>query len=136
VRLRQLPITAQQFATRYGIRFAEAGPALQAWPQIDDIPLYLQAPAADQPLDLYLRGEEPDPQTALLRVLHRLAIERETLPWQHPQLGPARWVLYRVDSNGNEAEMQRFLERTAAEALADHYQRKGHKQCYLIRAAD
>jgi len=48
---------------------------------------------------------------------------------------PPRWVLYRIDDNGNEVEMRRFAERAEAEALMREYERRGHKQAYLVRAA-
>lgn len=44
-----------------------------------------------------------------------------------------RWVLYRIDDNGNEVEMRRFAERNAAEALMREYEARGHKQAYLVR---
>lgn len=47
--------------------------------------------------------------------------------------GGGRWLLYRIDDNGNEVEMRRFAERAAAEALMHEYERRGHKQAYLVR---
>ncbi|MFC0708492.1 hypothetical protein [Azorhizophilus paspali] len=44
-----------------------------------------------------------------------------------------RWLLYRIDDNGNEVEMRRFAERAEAEALMREYERRGHKQAYLVR---
>ena len=44
-----------------------------------------------------------------------------------------RWVLYRIDDNGNELEMRRFASRAAAEALMREYEARGHKQAYLVR---
>jgi hypothetical protein len=51
----------------------------------------------------------------------------------HAPPGTGRWVLYRIDDNGNEVEMRRFAERAAAEALMREYERRGHKQAYLVR---
>ncbi|MEE4463156.1 hypothetical protein V2S84_13795 [Azotobacter chroococcum] len=51
----------------------------------------------------------------------------------HAAPGSGRWVLYRIDDNGNEVEMRRFAERAAAEALMREYERRGHKQAYLVR---
>lgn len=51
----------------------------------------------------------------------------------HAVPGTGRWVLYRIDDNGNEVEMRRFAERAAAEALMRDYERRGHKQAYLVR---
>lgn len=44
-----------------------------------------------------------------------------------------RWVLYRIDDNGNEVEMRRFATRDAAEATMRAYEARGHKQAYLVR---
>lgn len=43
------------------------------------------------------------------------------------------WVLYRIDDNGNEVEMQRFHDRASAERWMEAYQRRGHKQTYLVK---
>jgi len=52
----------------------------------------------------------------------------------HDEPDPSRWVLYRIDDNGNEVEMRRFAGRAEAEALMREYERRGHKQAYLVRA--
>lgn len=56
--------------------------------------------------------------------------ERATTPGS---TAPDRWVLYRIDDNGNEVEMRRFAERDEAEALMREYEQRGHKQAYLVR---
>ena len=44
-----------------------------------------------------------------------------------------RWVLYRIDDNGNEVEMRRFASRQEAEAAMRAFEARGHKQAYLVR---
>lgn len=44
-----------------------------------------------------------------------------------------RWVLYRIDDNGNEVVMRRFAERSDAEAVMRAFEAHGHKQAYLVR---
>ncbi|MCZ4128699.1 hypothetical protein [Stutzerimonas balearica] len=44
------------------------------------------------------------------------------------------WLLYRIDDNGNEIEMARFAERSSAERAMHDYERRGHKQVYLVRS--
>ncbi|WPP43925.1 hypothetical protein [Pseudomonas sp. AN-1] len=44
-----------------------------------------------------------------------------------------RWLLYRIDDNGNEVAMRRFATRDAAEAAMREYEARGHKQAYLVR---
>ena len=46
---------------------------------------------------------------------------------------PGRWVLYRIDDNGNEVAMRSFAERSEAEAAMREYEARGHKQAYLVR---
>ncbi|MGR8935523.1 MAG: UDP-3-O-(3-hydroxymyristoyl)glucosamine N-acyltransferase [Gammaproteobacteria bacterium] len=46
------------------------------------------------------------------------------------------YVVYRVDDNGNEIEMERFHSEATAKEYADKYQAKGHKQVYLVKKAD
>jgi len=53
----------------------------------------------------------------------------------HPRAPRPAWILYRIDDNGNEVQMQRFADRASAERLMDDYQRRGHKQTYLVREA-
>ncbi len=45
----------------------------------------------------------------------------------------SRWLLYRIDDNGNEMAMRRFARREEAEAAMRDYQARGHKQTYLLR---
>ena len=45
-----------------------------------------------------------------------------------------RWLLYRIDDNGNEVAMRRFASRAAAEAAMRAFEARGHKQAYLVRA--
>lgn len=44
-----------------------------------------------------------------------------------------RWLLYRIDDNGNEVEMRRFATRNEAEAAMRTFEARGHKQAYLVR---
>ena len=44
-----------------------------------------------------------------------------------------RWLLYRIDDNGNEVAMRRFATRDDAEAAMRDYEARGHKQAYLVR---
>lgn len=50
-----------------------------------------------------------------------------------PAAQAPHWLLYRIDDNGNEIEMARFAERSAAERAMRDYERRGHKQAYLVR---
>ncbi|SDR69723.1 hypothetical protein [Pseudomonas oryzae] len=43
-----------------------------------------------------------------------------------------RWLLYRIDDNGNEVAMRRFARREDAEAAMHLYEARGHKQAYVV----
>ena len=45
------------------------------------------------------------------------------------------WRLQRQDDNGNRYEMARFETREEAEAAAERYQARGHKQLYYVERA-
>ena len=47
---------------------------------------------------------------------------------------PPRWLLYRIDDNGNEGAMRRLASRAQAEAAMRAFEARGHKQAYLVRA--
>ncbi|EIK53474.1 hypothetical protein YO5_11660 [Stutzerimonas stutzeri TS44] len=49
-----------------------------------------------------------------------------------PEPAPC-WALYRIDDNGNEVEMHRFSDYRVAEQAMHDYERRGHKQAYLLR---
>ena len=44
-----------------------------------------------------------------------------------------RWLLYRIDDNGNEVERRRVATRDEAEAAMCAFEGHGHKQAYLVR---
>ena len=48
---------------------------------------------------------------------------------------PGPWLLLRQDDNGNRYEMARFGTREEAEAAAERYQARGHKQLYYVERA-
>lgn len=44
----------------------------------------------------------------------------------------AVWRVMRTDDNGNEFEVTRVRTQEGAAAIADAYERRGHKQLYWI----
>ncbi|UOF15040.1 hypothetical protein IEQ11_25590 [Lysobacter capsici] len=65
--------------------------------------------------------------------LAHLCLDQSELLAIQPELGPARWWLWRVDDHGNEFEMARFQSRGYAEWVRTKYAAKGHKQLYYVR---
>ncbi|GAA1662440.1 hypothetical protein GCM10009765_09870 [Fodinicola feengrottensis] len=47
-----------------------------------------------------------------------------------------RWVLWRVDDNGNQVEVARYDTKEAAQARIDEFERHRHKQHYWVEPAD
>jgi hypothetical protein len=43
-----------------------------------------------------------------------------------------RFVLWRMDDNGNEFVVARYERREDAEAARDRYEARGHKQMYWV----
>ncbi len=73
---------------------------------------------------------EANSQIAFERLVQVLKLE--SVDWLNETLGPANWVLSRVDDNGNEIEMQRFLEESSAKYVQGRYEKLGHKQAYYV----
>ena len=96
---------------------------------------YPDGPAQAQLVHVRVQGNEPAPQEVVRVVGNAFGIADPDLAWQSPLLASSRWVLYRVDDNGNEVEMDRFLVRCIADNVAARLQAKGHKQTYLVREA-
>jgi hypothetical protein len=80
-----------------------------------------------------MHATEPDPNKLLDNICAALHLSRRDLKWTHEFDDSPKYVVYRVDDNGNEFEMERFHEKPAAEWFAKRYQEKGHKQIYLVR---
>ena len=83
-------------------------------------------------LTVMVRSTEPDSEHALTLLLKALKIERSTLPWEQESLGKCSWLLSRLDDNGNEVEMFRFLNEDSARINQKKYAAKGHKQSYFV----
>ena len=74
---------------------------------------------------------ESDSLIAYERLVKTLNLK--DIEWHHEDLGPASWILSRLDDNGNEIEMGRYLEDSSAEFIRRKYEKKGHKQTYYVR---
>ncbi|MCA9646960.1 MAG: SPOR domain-containing protein [Polyangiaceae bacterium] len=45
------------------------------------------------------------------------------------------WVVMRQDDNGNRFELERYATEAEAQAVADSFERRGHKQLYFVTQA-
>jgi len=84
-------------------------------------------------INVAVRSIEEDSRIALERLLEATNLKIEELDWVNEEIGPAKWILSRLDDNGNEFEMQRFLNEISAEGIRRKYESKGHKQSYSVR---
>ncbi len=82
-----------------------------------------------------MSGGQQEPRALLEELLDTLAVSEAGLPWVSPSVDEPPWVLYRVDDNGNEFEMCKFLDRGIAEYVQRTYETTSHKQTYGIRRA-
>lgn len=137
-----LPLYPDNMAKRHGILFFEyndAGLGLcrAAFIKINEIKYFLHAhpegPAKAKYLKVSVRSFEPDSEKALIILLDVLELKRPELIWKNQDLGPAGWILSRLDDNGNEFEMRRFLEERTANYVRQEFENKGHKQTYFVR---
>jgi hypothetical protein len=76
-----------------------------------------------------------DPGDSCSILCKTFEISSDQLLWRRKDLCSAKWLLVRIDDNGNEFEMYRFMEKISAELAMKKYDSKGHKQKYLIKEA-
>jgi hypothetical protein len=105
--------------------------------EIDEIKYWLEAhpegPEIAQYLSVMVRSFEPDSEHALFVLLETIKLKRSDLIWENEGLGPAQWVLTRLDDNGNNFEVQKFLNERSANWVKQKYENRGHKQSYFIK---
>lgn len=81
----------------------------------------------------YMRSYEQNPQHVLDTLCSTLKVEKHDLPWVTSNDFDDRWMVYRIDDNGNEIEMYQFLNESSAQSIVKSFERKGHKQSYFIK---
>jgi hypothetical protein len=65
-----------------------------------------------------------------------LEINKSELPWIQTELSPGQWELYRTDDNANEVIMHRFPSEDIANGARITYEKRGHKQLYMVREVE
>jgi len=83
-------------------------------------------------LDAWFDGEPSQQPDDRDNVRHLTRIEAHA-PAGEP--GPAAFVLMRQDDNGNRYVVARFTEHAEAEAAAEEFESRGHKQLYWVQTA-
>ena len=137
-----LPIYPSEIEKNTSISFSDdfedgLGRCQVALIQIQDF-IYLLTAYPDGPAECHfitvkVRSFEPNSEIALSNILNKLNINRNRLIWEGENIGPARWILYRLDDNGNEIEIYRFLNERSAKWVQSKYEKKGHNQCYFVK---
>ncbi len=129
-----LPLNLAEVGQRLGWRAApNAGHALL---QLEGDVLRLEEQPGAGLVQVWVRGDVQAPGRCLLPLCAVLGLRRDELPWVAAELGPKRWLLLRRDDNGNRVPMWYFRERGPAEAVAQSFAARGHKQVYEVEAAD
>ena len=138
----KLPFTPDEFTQRYDVTFndsLEDGTGLRRYVlvEISNRKFYLQAypeaPKDCHQLTACTLSYDPDPTESLRVLASALGLREADLPWVSDQLEKAKWKLTRLDDNGNEIEMYRFMRKSDAEWARRNYEAKGHKQSYFIK---
>jgi len=86
-------------------------------------------------VSVYARGDVREPATLVERVCSEFTTSREDLKWLSDDLYPRRWLLWRLDDNGNREPMWYFKDLEFAEHVAKRYTDHGHKQLYYVEPA-
>ena len=139
-----LPFSADELEQKYGLKAFEyeddgLGRVKTCIIQIENtkywLSSYLDGPDIARFVVVEVQSFEPDTRVALTQLLDALDIHEKSLVHCQDDLGPAKWILYRVDDNGNETEMYRFHQQESAVWVGKKYEKKGHKQLYLVTKA-
>lgn len=137
-----LPLYPEDLVASMKIKFDEfeeegLGLVQVAFTSIDET-LYILIAHPEGPPECHyvavrIRSTEPDSKTALMKLLDDIEVKRSDLVWEQEYLGPGRWMLNRLDDNGNEVEMFQFLNEISANRVKKVYEDKGHKQAYFVK---
>ena len=80
-----------------------------------------------------MHAHEKHPNLLIKNVCEFLNIEQIDLKWISEFTTKPKFIVYRVDDNGNEFEMESFHVEYMANWYALKFQSKGHKQIYLVK---
>jgi len=83
-------------------------------------------------LNISVLSTEPDSLKFLNKLVEILGLTTDELLWMNKDIGPASWILTRIDDNGNETEMFRFQEESSANWILKKYEEKRHKRHYYV----
>ncbi|WP_144394243.1 hypothetical protein [Pleionea sediminis] len=84
-------------------------------------------------VSVYIRSFESNPESCLNLLYSAMDISSNDLTDVKDNLSKPSWLVYRVDDNGNEIDMQCFLEEHSALAYAKGFELKKHNQSYFVR---
>jgi len=58
-----------------------------------------------------------------------------TPPSESHEQQPPRWIVWRLDDNGNRFKVSEHASEVEARIVADEFERRGHKQLYVVEPA-
>jgi len=138
-----LPVGPQYLADEFGIHFSEdrnnLGTVIHAFvklgPKQISLAAYPDGPPEARLVHVGVPGDEREPQAVLALAGRAFDIADADLRWKSPLLEAGRWILCRIDDDGNEIEVDRFLVRCIADNVAAGLEATEPGQTYLVKAA-
>ncbi|MHC9510079.1 hypothetical protein [Kangiella sp. M94] len=110
------------------------GKCFGAYLEIDDSQASLQGFFCKNSLDLGILVMCNSTERNPLILVEKLREVFSTEPtWTTESLSPPKYGLFRLDDNGNEFEIYRFLDEASAQAVKLRFEKSKHKQAYFIK---
>lgn len=138
-----LPLGPGEVVSQYMLEFESfpdgAGITDHAAVSVDGHGVLLKSPMSPpdgaRQIEVWVAAHETAWDPIVDALCEALELSRDDLPFVESGLVPGQWILWRLDDNGNEAEMFRLPDRARAEFYKQVYERRGHKQAYAVRRA-
>jgi hypothetical protein len=137
-----LPLSVQEVEKKLCISFFEyeeqgLGKCFGSYLQISGSKLFLMGVDSKQNASfgvvVHVRSFEKEPIKCVQEICYLLEIKTNELRWINPNVSTPKWVIYKLDGNGNEVEAYRFLEKRIADAFLKIHGNKEHKQIYHLK---
>ena len=138
--LAELPYTVQQFESIIGIVFDQyiqdglgiyRGKPLR----LNGVLFYVQGPIETDQVGAIISvlGNEREPERLLVDICNELDLQLSDLRNISEYRAGPKYRVIRLDDNGNEIEMEQFLNELSADSYAKTFEVRGHKQTYFVK---
>ena len=102
--------------------------------EVNDSQIFLQGFFCKNSLDLGILVKCRSTDRTPLKLVEKLREVFSIEPtWTTESLSPPKYGLCRLDDNGNEFEIYRFLDEASAQAVKSRFEEIQHKQTYFIK---